>query len=482
MLSLYKSRYVKPICTGVIGAAAFALTSMSSFAATPKPLGLPSQESFPNSLADLIEHVSTAVVNIKVVTGGAAAGRPTEDATEGQGSGFIVTSDGKVVTNYHVIEGGDKITVDFANGEEFAAKLVGTDQETDLAVLQIQTDRTFDYVEFYHGDKVRVGDWVLAIGNPFGIGQSSSVGIISAIGRERVESGSFVDYMQTDATVNRGNSGGPLFNFEGKVIGVNSAIYSPTGASVGIAFVIPHYLAENVASDIINYGKVSRGFLGASLRDAIKDKGGIVFRRGATINTLGVGGPADRAGLKVDDIILRVNDVAVRNAIQATRAFAFIKPGQTARLQIERDDEILPSEILVRITERPTGKENVKRATGNTAGNAATSVSTAPSPNAASMQNTGLSLVDLSATFRETIGMRADQVGVYVEAVAPGSTAARKGIKAGMVILQADGKPVASVRTFRQIISSAKRASRQTVTLLVRNTYGSENFTSLALN
>ncbi|HFB54978.1 MAG TPA: trypsin-like serine protease, partial [Hellea balneolensis] len=211
VLSLYKSRYVKPICTGVIGAAAFALTSMSSFAATPKPLGLPSQESFPNSLADLIEHVSTAVVNIKVVTGGAAAGRPTEDATEGQGSGFIVTSDGKVVTNYHVIEGGDKITVDFANGEEFAAKLVGTDQETDLAVLQIQTDRTFDYVEFYHGDKVRVGDWVLAIGNPFGIGQSSSVGIISAIGRERVESGSFVDYMQTDATVNRGNSGGPLF-------------------------------------------------------------------------------------------------------------------------------------------------------------------------------------------------------------------------------------------------------------------------------
>jgi serine protease Do len=243
------------VALATVAATAMLCAPLFAPAASARPLGIPSAEGLPKSLADLIEHVSPAVVNIRVVTGGAAAGHPTQDATEGQGSGFIVSADGKIVTNYHVIEGGDKITVDFANGEEFSARIIGTDRETDLAMLQIQDKRSFDYVEFHKGADVRIGDWALAIGNPFGIGQSSSVGIISAIGRERVDSGSYVDYMQTDATVNRGNSGGPLFNFEGRVIGVNSAIYSPTGASVGIAFVIPHDLAEEIVADLARYGK-----------------------------------------------------------------------------------------------------------------------------------------------------------------------------------------------------------------------------------
>ncbi len=472
---------MKPV---LLALCAGALLSMGGSGQTvsARPLGMPEAQGLPKSLADLIEHVSPAVVNIRVLTGGASAGRPTEDSTEGQGSGFIVTPDGKVVTNFHVIEGGDKITVDFANGEEFEARIIGTDHETDLAILQIQAKRKFDYVEFHHGDTVRIGDWALAIGNPFGIGQSSSIGIISAIGRERVDSGSYVDYMQTDATVNRGNSGGPLFNLEGQVIGVNSAIYSPTGASVGIAFVIPHYLAEEIAADLIKYGKVNRGFLGAGLRDAIKDQNGQVFRRGASIESIGVGSPADRAGLKVEDIILRVNNTAVRSSTEATRAIAKLRAGDYARFAIERNDVVLAKEVTVLIGERPSAKEQLFIATGNTNANPEKIASAPPPPSANSMYNTGLSLVDLSASFRDTIGMSRDQVGVYVEAVAPGSTAAKKGIKTGMVILQADGKPVASVRSFRNTVQKLKRANRRSLVLLVRTINGSETFTSISLN
>lgn len=465
------------LCAGaLIGMGGIGQTALS------RPLGMPEAQGLPKSLADLIEHVSPAVVNIRVLTGGVSAGRPGEDSTEGQGSGFIVTPDGKLVTNFHVIEGGDKITVDFANGEEFEARIIGTDHETDLAILQIQTERTFDYVEFHHGKTVRIGDWALAIGNPFGIGQSSSVGIISAIGRERVDSGSYVDYMQTDATVNRGNSGGPLFNLEGQVIGVNSAIYSPTGASVGIAFVIPHYLAEDIAADLIKYGKVNRGFLGAGLRDAVKDQNGKIFRRGASVESIGAGSPADRAGLKVEDIILRVNNTAVRSSTEATRAIAKLRAGEYARFEIERSDIILDNEITVLIAERPAAKDQLFIATGNTNGNPEKAASAAAPPSANSMYNTGLSLVDLSAAFRDTIGMSRDQVGVYVEAVAPGSAAARKGIKAGMVILQADGKPVASVRSFRNTVLALKKSNKRSLVMLVRTINGSETYTSISLN
>ena len=444
------------------------------------PIGLPGDNGLPKSLADLIEHVAPAVVNIKVLTGGRAAGRPGEDMTEGQGSGFVITEDGKVVTNYHVIEGGDKITVEFGNGEKFAAKVIGEDEETDLALLQIAEKRKYQYVEFYHGRPVRIGDWVLAIGNPFGIGQSSSVGIISAIGRERVDSGSFVDYMQTDATVNRGNSGGPLFNLQGQVVGVNSAIYSPTGASVGIAFAIPHFLAEEIVGELIQNGKINRGFLGVGLREAVFEQEGVYYKGGATIEFIGAGSPADKAGMKVEDIILKVNDTEVRNATQATRAIARLRVGERARFQIERDEKI--QEFVAIIAERPTDENERKRAAGQKPSSGTTSVSTAPPPNAGSMNNTGLSLVDLSATFRDAIGMRRDRVGVYVDAVAPGSNAARKGLKSGMVILEADGKPVASVSAFRLLVQRLQKSGQRSLVLLVRTINGSETYTSISLN
>lgn len=469
------------VALATVAATAMLCAPLFTPVASARPLGIPSAEGLPKSLADLIEHVSPAVVNIRVVTGGAAAGSPTQDSTEGQGSGFIVSADGKVVTNYHVIEGGDKITVDFANGEEFTARVIGTDRETDLAMLQIQDQRSFDYVEFHKGEDVRIGDWALAIGNPFGIGQSSSVGIISAIGRERVDSGSYVDYMQTDATVNRGNSGGPLFNFEGRVIGVNSAIYSPTGASVGIAFVIPHDLAEEIVADLARYGKVNRGFLGTSLRDALKDQGGAVFRQGASIESVGAGSPADRAGLLVEDIILRIDNTEIKNAVEATRTIAKLRAGQTARFYVERDDVLLDA-IAVQIGNRPLEEDRLKLATGDNSQSSNATTAPPPAPSAGSMYNTGLSLVDLSATFRDSIGMRPNQVGVYVDTVAPGSNAAIKGIKSGMVILEANSKPVASVSQFRQLVLTAKKAGQRSLVLLVRTINGSETYTSISLN
>lgn len=466
---------------GVCTLIATGIVQFNTPVAMARPLGLPVNQELPASLADLIEHVVPAVVNIKVRTGGAAAGRPGEDMTEGQGSGFIVTADGKVVTNYHVIKDGDEISVEFGNGEKFPAKIVGQDPETDLAVIQIDSKRTFKYVEFYHGKSVRIGDWVLAIGNPFGIGQSSSVGIISAIGRERVHSGSFVDYMQTDATINRGNSGGPLFNLQGKVVGVNSAIYSPTGASVGIAFAIPHFLAEDIVRELIRDGKINRGFLGVGLREAVFEQEGVFYKGGATVQFIGAGSPADKAGMKVEDIILKVNDTEVRNATQATRAIAALRVGDRARFQIERDEKI--QEIVATVIARPIDEAERKRAAGqNSSSRGTTSVTTAPPPNAHSLNNTGLSLVDLSASFRDAIGMRRDRVGVYVEAVAPGSNAARKGIKAGMVILEANGKPVASVSAFRRLVQRLQKANQRSLTLLVRTINGSENYTSISLN
>ncbi len=426
---------------------------------------------------DLVDLVVPAVVNIRVVSGGAAAGRPDEDASEGQGSGFIVTPDGKVVTNFHVVDGGDAVTVDFANGEQFPAKIVGTDRETDLALLQIVADRDFDYVEFHQGRKAQIGEWVLAIGNPFGIGQSSSVGIISAITRERVHSGSYVDYLQTDAAVNRGNSGGPLFNLKGEVVGVNSAIYSPTGASVGIAFAVPADLAIEIIADLIKHGKVNRGFLGVGLREAVFEQAGVVYRGGATIEHIGAGSPADKAGMRVEDIILKVGKTDVRNATEATRAIAKLRAGERANFQIERHEDIMDIQVI--IGARPDDKEQLNIATGKGTAQAAQPV---PTPKVNSMQGTGLSLVDLSATFRDTIGMARNQVGVYVDAVAPGSSAAQKGIKSGMVILKVDNKPAASVPIFRRTIEDVKKSGRRSASLLIRTINGSETYTSISLN
>jgi len=425
------------------------------------------------SIANLVDRVSPSVVNIVVTTDSG------ETTSEGQGSGFVISNKLEVVTNYHVIEGGTNIEIEFNDGRRYDAKILGTDEETDLALLQIQTSDRIPHVNFHQPNDLRIGDWVVAIGNPFGIGQSTSLGVISAIGREKVDSGSYVDYIQTDATINRGNSGGPLFNLDGDVVGVNSAIYSPTGASVGIAFVIPHHTAERIINSLRTDGRVRRGYLGAGLRTAeysIDGRPG-VFKGGATVNDVLPGSPADVYGLQVDDIILDINGEAVKNSVEATRAIAKVTPGEVVTFIYERDET--PYSLEVQIGERPE-KYEIQRASAEVQG-----LPPPPPPEDKSKPkvniDTGLHVLDISAEFRSAINMRSDQVGVYVEAVDPGSAAEQAGFKMGMVLLEADGQPVTEVSKWKSIVLNTKEAQQDGLIVNVRRKDGSESFMVLPI-
>ncbi len=448
--------------------------SVASAQIIPTPAFLNAPSNTPSSVADLVESVSPAVVNIVVRS------ETGETTSEGQGSGFIISPIGEVVTNYHVIEGGSSIDVVFKDGTEFPARIIGTDEETDLALLKIDSTQPFPDVKFYKGNPIRVGDWVVAIGNPFGIGQSTSVGIISAIGRDRVESGAYVDYIQTDATINRGNSGGPLFNPQGAVIGVNSAIFSPTGASVGIAFAIPHQTAENVIESLRRDGRVRRGWLGVGLRTAEYSSGDV--RAGAHVNNIVQGGPAHLNGLQVDDVILQINGRSVSNAVEATRVIGQIKPGTPVSFLIERNER--QQSLTFAMAERPEKSLVDQSMDGSPIPPGASTLNYAerPSgiaPRVTSIYDLGISAVDLSSSFRERIGMRYDQVGIYVDGVVPGSPAANRGLRSNVVILEADDQPVPSVHEFRDMVARAQLNNRSSILLLVRSSDGQENFVSI---
>ncbi|WP_017930164.1 trypsin-like peptidase domain-containing protein [Robiginitomaculum antarcticum] len=446
--------------------------AMATAQTVPASLTMPSPsgDKMPDSVADLIAIVSQSTVNVISIENGTAA----EGASMGQGSGFIISADGKVVTNYHVIRGGDSYEIKMSDGRMYKALVIGTDEETDLAVLQIQSSDPFKFVKFYRGKPLRVGDWVLAIGNPFGIGQSSSVGIISALGRDAEGSGPYVDYLQTDAVINRGNSGGPLYNMTGDVIAVNSAIYSPTGASVGIGYAIPHDIAEGIVYDLVTKGKVNRGFFGAALRtvEVTADEDPNFFREYVTVEGLAPGGPAQIAGLKVEDIIVNINGSAVTDSAEATRKIGRMRAGQTVSFDVFRNNETMT--VPVTLAERPA-KAKVDALAGVVPGSGTPQAPTAPSG------DTGLGLVDLSTTFRDSIGMPRGQVGVYVDTVAPGTHAARKGLQSGMILLEIDQKPIASVSQWESLIAKARKAGKTNILLKVRTLNGSENFVGLPI-
>jgi serine protease Do len=424
------------------------------------------------SIADLVERVSRSTVNIIVTT------ENGEMMSEGQGSGFVISAAREVVTNFHVIDGGQIIEIEFNDGRRYPARILGTDEETDLALLTFDSPDPVPHVNFHQGSPTRIGDWVVAIGNPFGIGQSTSLGVISAIGRTRVDSGSYVDYIQTDATINRGNSGGPLFNLNGDVVGVNSAIYSPTGASVGIAFVIPHETAEFVVNALRRDGRVRRGYMGAGLRDAVFEIDGRpgIFKSGAMVNNLVPGSPAEVYGLEIDDIILRINDTPVRNSVEATRAIGNLAPGDIATIIYERLEKTY--ELDVAIGERPE-KADVERAAAISRGLPPPPPKSAPG--ARINIDTGVHVLDISAEFRTAIGMRSDQVGVYVESVDPGSEAERAGFKIGQVLLQADGQPIAEVDKWRSIVLNAKLKKAESMRIRLREKSGGEASLKLPL-
>ena len=428
----------------------------------------------PNIIADLAEAVSPAVVNIRVVA------ENGQTVSEGHGSGFVISPRGEVVTNNHVIDEGDRIEVEFGNGVQFDATIVGTDPETDVALLQIDSEQTFPTVRWREVSRpLRIGEFVVPIGNPFGIGQSVSFGIVSAIGRDRVDSGAFVDYIQTDATVNTGNSGGPLFDLQGRVVAINSAIYSPTGASVGIAFAIPSSTATDVIERLRRDGEVRRGYLGVGLRTAEFSDG----RAGATVDSVVPGGPAQLAGLRTDDIILSINGRAVRDGAQATRVIGGLAPGDTARFSIDRgESEITLQAVLSR---RPAKSELEGGSPGDTLGAPATPSIPRDLGSQGSYANatgaTGISVVDLSSQFREAIGMSYDEVGVYVEAVLDGTGGKRAGFELGMILMEFDTQPVASVAKFNEFVHVSKLEGRNSALVKVRLETGETTYMTLPI-
>lgn len=445
----------------------------------------------PLSFADIFAQVSPAVVQIEVETrvqrpsmiqipglpfaipnpnGGQQPGEEGEEGEGGPtalgaGSGFFIAADGFIVTNNHVVADATEINVKLADGRELKAEVVGTDPATDLAVIKVE-GRDFPFVSFEDRAQPRVGDWVIAVGNPFGLGGTATAGIVSALSRQNLDdsTANYVDFLQIDAAINRGNSGGPTFDIYGRVIGVNSAIYSQTGGSVGIGFAIPANIAKTVTDQLMEDGRVERGYLGVSigtLSDEQKAALGLPeSMTGAFVGDVTPGGPADRAGLQLEDIILTIDGKPVETSTELTRQVAATRSGTTLRLGVLREGRRL--NIDVRAGLRPS--EEVVR--GGAAGQGQEEP-TAPQ-GAVGQVVEGMTVAPLTPALRTRYSLPADQQGLVVTAVTPRSRAARLGIPPGLVILRANNRAVSTAAEFEAAIAAARSAGRPGVLLLVR--------------
>ncbi len=329
----------------------------------------------PDSFAPLVKKVLPAVVNIAVTEevsqGDALAelppalrGTPFEqqfrqmlrsrrEQVMGAGSGFVIDPAGIIVTNNHVVGHAEHITVSFTDGSQLPAHVVGTDELTDIAVIKVDTDRKLPAVPWGDSRQVEVGDWILAAGNPFGLGGTVTTGIVSARGRD-IGAGPFDDFLQLDASINPGNSGGPTFNMDGAVVGVNTAIVSPSGGSVGIGFAIPSEIARPIVETLLSNGSIARGWLGVSVADRAEDAPEPPKGSGVTISAVERGGPAARAGVHAGDVVQAVNGERVDSARDLIRSIAVLSPGKSARLSLVRHGK--PVELNVTIGRRPNAK------------------------------------------------------------------------------------------------------------------------------
>ena len=388
--------------------------------------------------------------------------------TLAQGSGFFISPDGFVVTNNHVVEDAEDITVTLENGDKYPATLVGTDPRTDVALIKVKADgKTFPFVEFETKDP-RVGDWVLAVGNPFGLGGTVTAGIISAHNRD-IGSGPY-DYLQIDAAVNRGNSGGPSFDLDGKVVGVNTAIFSPSGGNVGIAFAVPAALVQEVVTQLKATGTVDRGWLGVVIQnvsDDIADSIGMKEAKGAMITKVTEDGPAAKEDLKAGDVIVEVNGEKIEDLRDLARKVAELHPDTPVKLSIVRYGE--KREVTMKLGTFPNGKK------------LASLEDDKPDTSGQQMKDLGLSLAP-AAKFPG-----AGDEGVAITEVDPSSDAADKGLKPGDVILQVAGVTVSDpadvAEGVKKAMANAKTATeKDTVKVLMQVKSGDQTrFVALSL-
>ena len=380
------------------------------------------------------------------------------------GSGFVVSADGYIVTNNHVIDGADQIEVEFKDGKTRAAKVVGSDDKTDIALLKVEGSG-LPFVKFGDSDRARVGDWVLALGNPLGQGLSASTGIVSA--RGRALTGTYDDFIQTDAAINRGNSGGPLFNMDGEVVGVNTAILSPNGGSIGIGFSMASNVVTKVVSQLQEFGETRRGWLGVKIQDVTPDMADALGQTtpGGAMVTDVPEGPAAEAGMKAGDVITSFAGKDVSDTRDLVRRVAEAPVGEAVSVTVQRDGK--PVELKITL-----GRRELAEGKGGS-----TSVGSAE---ASPDMMLGMSLAPLTPEVSAELGIASDTQGLVVQSVDPEGAAADKGLTAGDVITEAGQKPVLSLADFEARIAEARDAGRKSVLLLVKRA-GEPRFVALPI-
>ena len=443
----------------------------------------------PFSFADLVERVSPAVVTITSET------MTTENDSDDQqenlpapfrdlfnqfnqqhpqkphkaisaGSGFIIDKTGLIVTNNHVVDNGKKITVKLPDGRSFDAKLMGTDPATDIALLKIKSDKPLPTVEFGDDRQLRVGDWVIAVGNPFGLSNSVTAGIVSSIGRD-IGAGNYNDFIQIDAPINRGNSGGPTFDLRGQVVGMNSMIFSPSGGSVGIGFAIPASTIHDVVGQLQAHGHVARGWLGVSIQSVtpeIASSLGIKDAKGALVADVVPNGPAAKAGFQQGDIVTAINGQAVDDNRDLTRKVALVPSGQTATFSVVRQGKM----------------ENLKAEIGNRPDDKMASNAPVPASGPAATGNAmGLGLASLTPDARKTFNLSEGTTGVLITKVDPNSDAADKGLQPGDVVQRVGGRTVHTPAEVQSGVAEAQKGGRKSVLLLVASSQGGSRFVAV---
>jgi serine protease Do len=449
----------------------------------------------PFSFADLVERVSPAVVTVTVEErvqpsqqfnpedlpepfrdffnqfGQGQGGHQFEQPRKAvaMGSGFIIDRSGLIVTNNHVVENAKKITVKLPDGREFDAKLLGADVATDIAVLRVKADKPLPSVEFGDDRQIRVGDWVIAVGNPFGLSNTVTAGIISSIGRD-VGNGPYTDYLQIDAPINRGNSGGPTFNLQGKVIGMNSMIYSPSGGSVGIGFAIPSTTIHDVVGQLESHGKVSRGWLGVQIQNLTPEIAASVGSReskGAIVASIVPASPAAKAGFQPGDLVLAINGKSVEDSRDLTRRVASLPAGAKATFAVIRNGA--PKTVNAVI-----GARKEEQVASNSGPQRSSSME-------ATGEAMGLGLAAVTPEVRHAYNLDDHINGVLVTRVDPDSDAADKGIEPGDVLVSIANKPVHTPQEIKAQVAGAQATGHKSVLVLVEGSAG-QRFVALKIN